>query len=587
MFGKKRIPYGERVGVLVGRGNEPNTLRAAVAFSESEKAPILGEFLVVEESELRKRRLLCRVDDITYGDFHTTQDERERTLVEKYIRDISGHERPFSEEEKSMLFFQHYTLRVLGEFRVDEDTNEERIATDYRYLPELTAILRYPRQEELKTLTAAGLPHLREEDETNAHLPAVGHLSFGESEVQDVLVRFDVSRFAAKRTAIFARTGYGKSNLAKFVVALAGITAPDSGMLIMDLEGEYAFTTSKEDGSKVYGLADIPHLQPRLTVFTNRKVHSSGVQVYGLMNFKTMSPYYLRRLIPASPEGDERATIQDFAAILEAVKEEWNQLLSIVETSPEEWQEREKQIEKIVDKAAEKGAVTKTQRNLLARTIRHLLPLHNPKGTNVFEEIQRSLKNRRIVILDLSLFPLQFANQIAAVALERIFAYNQYHITTQSTIPVIAVFEEAQNVLNKKAVESGDSIFVRWAKEGRKYNLGLIYITQQPGAIAEEIVSQTDNFFVMHLLSKGDVDALVRANRHYGGVIAHFLMTETVVGNAYIYSAPYQPFVFPAHIWEFKPEVFTELFGNPPTDSGDYRQQPKQPTLFNETRNTQ
>jgi len=396
-----------------------------------------------------------------------------------------------------------------------------------------------------------------------------------------VLVRFDVSRFAAKRTAIFARTGYGKSNLAKFVVALAGITAPDSGMLIMDLEGEYAFTTSKEDGSKVYGLADIPHLRPRLTVFTNRKVLSSGgVQVYGLMNFREMSPYDIRNLIPPSPEGEERATVQDFAVILGAVKEEWCQLLNIIEISPEDWQEREKQIEKIVDKATEKKAVGKTQRNLLARTIRHLLPLHNPKGTNVFEEIQRSLKNRRIVILDLSLFPLQFANQIAAVALERIFSYNQYHITTQSTIPVIAVFEEAQNVLNKKAVESGDSIFVRWAKEGRKYNLGLIYITQQPGAIAEEIVSQTDNFFVMHLLSKGDVDALVHANRHYGGVIAHFLGTETVVGNAYIYSAPYQPFVFPAHIWEFKPEVFTELFGDPPIKSGDYRQQPQQPKLL-------
>jgi DNA helicase HerA-like ATPase len=582
MFGKKRIPYGERVGVLVGRGNEPNTLRAAVAFSESEKAPILGEFLVVEESELRKRRLLCRVDDITYGDFHTTQDERERTLVEKYIRDISGHERPFSEEEKSMLFFQHYTLRVLGEFRVDEDTNEERIATDYRYLPELTAILRYPRQEELKTLTAAGLPHLREEDETNVHLPAVGHLSFGESEVQDVLVRFDVSRFAAKRTAIFARTGYGKSNLAKFVVALAGITAPDSGMLIMDLEGEYAFTTSKEDGSKVYGLADIPHLRSRLTVFTNRKVLSSGgVQVYGLMNFREMSPYDIRNLIPPSPEGEERATIQDFAVILKAVKEEWDQLLNIVETSPENWEERVRQIDTLADKAYQNKKIASNQRNLLVRTIRHLLPLHNPKGTNVFEEIQRSLKNRRIVILDLSLVPLQFANQIAAVALERIFSYNQYHITTQqSTIPVIAVFEEAQNVLNKKAVESGDSIFVRWAKEGRKYNLGLIYITQQPGAIAEEIVSQTDNFFVMHLLSKGDVDALVHANRHYGGVIAHFLGTETVIGNAYIYSAPYQPFVFPAHIWEFKPEVFTELFGDPPIKSGDYRQQPQQPKLL-------
>lgn len=566
MFGEKQIPYGERVGVLIGRGNEPNTLRAAVAFSETQKAPILGEFLVIEETELRKRRLLCRVDDVTYGDFHTTQDERERTLVEKYVRDISGHERPLSEEEKSMLFFQHYTLRVLGEFRTDE--RGERIATDYRYLPALTAVLRYPRKEELKTLTIAGLPR-------DKKLPAVGHLSFGELEVKDVLIHFEVSRFAAKRTAIFARTGYGKSNLAKFVVALAGITAPDSGMLILDLEGEYAFTTSKEDGSTVYGLTDIPHLRERLTVFTNRRPPiSEGVQVYPLMSFKEISFYDLKRLIPAPQEGEETAVAQDFASILETVKEEWFQLLDFVATSSD-WTERERRLESLATKAQAAGKIKANQRNLFIRIVRHLLPLHNPQGTNFFEKIQEELKARRVVILDLSLFPLQFANQVASVVLERVFNYNQYRITIKDTLPVIAVFEEAQNVLNRKAVEIGDSIFVRWAKEGRKYNLGLIYVTQQPGAIADEIVSQTDNFFVMHLLGENDVKALVRANRHYGGVIAHFLTSETVVGNAYIYSAPYQPFVFPAHIWEFKPDIFVCLFGEPSTKSKPQAAQPR------------
>ncbi|GAG79088.1 unnamed protein product, partial [marine sediment metagenome] len=93
-------------------------------------------------------------------------------------------------------------------------------------------------------------------------------------------------------------------------------------------------------------------------------------------------------------------------------------------------------------------------------------------------------------------------------------------------------------------------------KGGRKYHLGLIYVTQQPGAIAEEIVSQTDNFFVMHLLGKGDIDALRKANPHYDGVISDFLKNETIVGNAYIYSAPKQPYTFPCKVLEFnKPNI--------------------------------
>lgn len=555
MSGEKQIPYGETVGVLVGRGTEQNSLRAAVAFVENQKAPILGEFLVIEESEMRKRKLLCRVDDVTYGDFHTTQDERERTLVEKYVRDVSGHKRALSEEEKKVLFFQHYVLRVLGEFRQDNPNSVPRIATDYRILPSLTATLRYPTEAELKILTKAGLS-AEEKD-----LSAVGHLAFGELEQKNIPIYFDISKFNAKRTAVFARTGYGKSNLAKFVVTLAGMSAPNSGMLVLDLDGEYAFTIRDKDGQiKSYGLSDIPHLQDRLIVFTNRTVQNA-VKMKPFMNFRAMKSYDIKRLIPVEGE-DEHATVSDFAAILDAVSQEWQSLLDVVEQDPLNWEVRNNKIEELTKAALQAKKINKAQRNLLFRTIERLIPLHNPKGCNFFEDVQKEIKDHKIVILDLSLFPVSYANQISSVVLQRIFTYNQYHLTTRDTVPVIAVFEEAQNVLNKKAVEAGESIFVRWAKEGRKFGLGLIYITQQPGAIAEEIVSQTDNFFVMHLLGKNDVDALIRANRHYDGVIAHFLVSETVVGNAYVYSAPYQPYVFPAHIWEFKPDVFNQLFPN-------------------------
>jgi hypothetical protein len=137
--------------------------------------------------------------------------------------------------------------------------------------------------------------------------------------------------------------------------------------------------------------------------------------------------------------------------------------------------------------------------------------------------------------------------------------YNVRNITQGRLIKCIAVFEEAQNVLNKDAVKEGRSCFVRWTKEGRKYRLGLIYVTQQPGAIAEEIVSQTDNFFIMHLLGKGDIDALRRANPHYDGVISEFLSKETIVGNTYIYSAPKQPYVFPCKVLEFQESTVQDL----------------------------
>jgi hypothetical protein len=125
---------GQEMGTLVGHGDKPGLLEMVVTFSERDKSPRLGEFIVVEEREFLKRRVLCRVEAMGYGDFQTTRGERERALVEKYIRKVSGYDRELSEEEKRTLLFRKYTLQVLGEIRIEKRDKQERtyVATDYR-----------------------------------------------------------------------------------------------------------------------------------------------------------------------------------------------------------------------------------------------------------------------------------------------------------------------------------------------------------------------------------------------------------------------------------------------------------------------
>ena len=55
--------------------------------------------------------------------------------------------------------------------------------------------------------------------------------------------------------------------------------------------------------------------------------------------------------------------------------------------------------------------------------------------------------------------------------------------------------EEAHNMLSNEQ----STIFPRIASEGRKYGIGLVYSTQRPGSIDEDILTQTENFFVMHM----------------------------------------------------------------------------------------
>ncbi len=71
--------------------------------------------------------------------------------------------------------------------------------------------------------------------------------------------------------------------------------------------------------------------------------------------------------------------------------------------------------------------------------------------------------------------------------------------------------EEAQSVLNERATSAEP--YIAWVKEGRKYDLGALLITQQPGSIPVEILSQGDNWFVFHLLSAADLGNVQQRKR--------------------------------------------------------------------------
>ena len=536
----------ERIGVVIGRGKETDQLEIVVAFQEREKSPKLGEFLVVEETEFMRRRLLARVEEFSYGDFQATKDERIRALVEKYVREITGVGRELSEEEKKALFFRHYILKVLGEIKLED----ARIKTDYRVLPELTSLCRYPTEQELEVITSAGL-------EGAEHTIHVGHLSMGE-EVRKTDVIFDLDKFKNRRTAIFARTGYGKSNLCKLVVSLASLTGV--GLLIFDMEGEYVFG---DPSKNTIGLADIPGIEENLVVYTNRRDYDtsrySSVQIRPLVNLELLWPRQIASLFPEAG-GDEAKAITHFKGLFKLPQEFINSVRRFRDTSSDH--ERNQLLDEAARSIAPQkkdGKVDESQVGVLSRNLRWILPLDNSDAPNIVTDIMQHVAQGRTIVVDLSLLPLEIATPLSNIILEGIFRYNVRNITQGKLVDCIAVFEEAQDVLNREAVKEGHSYFARWAKEGRKYHLGLIYVTQQPGAIAEEIVSQTDNFFIMHLLGKGDIDALRRANPHYDGVISDFLKNETIVGNAYIYSAPKQPYTFPCRVLEFNKSNIEDL----------------------------
>lgn len=87
-------------------------------------------------------------------------------------------------------------------------------------------------------------------------------------------------------------------------------------------------------------------------------------------------------------------------------------------------------------------------------------------------------------------------------------------------------FEEAHNLFPAK--DDGMDIYRRIAKEGAKYHIGMVYSTQSVTTINKDLLAQTENFFIAHLSSQDEVNALAKVNVSYGSLKEDILQAKTV-----------------------------------------------------------
>lgn len=86
-------------------------------------------------------------------------------------------------------------------------------------------------------------------------------------------------------------------------------------------------------------------------------------------------------------------------------------------------------------------------------------------------------------------------------------------------------FEEAHNLFPRK--EDVTTIYSRFAKEGAKYHIGMVYSTQSPSTISGDLLAQTENFFIAHMSSQDEVNTLAKMNFEYESMKEDILRAKT------------------------------------------------------------
>ena len=375
----------------------------------------------------------------------------------------------------------------------------------------------------------------------------IGRLAGAES----IPVRVDLDRLVTRHSAVLGSTGAGKSTtIASLLRSIAGAsgekpTFPNARILLLDIHGEYA--TALKDTAKVfrvspskdeeplfipYWATDMTELlsflmgrlsDPAFTSITDRiagaKIARAKTGKYGGIDINSMTldtplPFSLKQLW--------------FELIDPEIKtwKESTQLNSAIESQGD--------VEKLVPPKyplpgpgntppfMNKTNVLSIRRQLEQMRSRLLdrqydFMLHPGEWEpNLAGEAEKDLPellegwlgtDKPISILDLSGIPSSVLHQLVGGILNILYEALFWGRETKEggrQRPLLVVMEEAHRYLGKDSEGPAKTMVQRIVKEGRKFGVGAMIVSQRPSEIDETILSQGGTFVALRLSNASD-----------------------------------------------------------------------------------
>ncbi|HEX9342429.1 MAG TPA: ATP-binding protein [Actinomycetota bacterium] len=482
----------------------------------------LGELLVGDDSD-KGRRYLFRVTDVAYGSESSDESWAERTAGGLMAMDDAGESTAARDLERRL--YKVAKVSSLGYVGPEGHFHKPKS------LPGQFGMVTEPSDADLAFLS-----------ERMGDIE-IGRLRSGEDTVDlPVGIRGET---LPSHVGVFATTGMGKSNLMKVLSGQILAAAGRYALLLFDPHGEYL----SGGGPGRRGLAHHPWAQQRLRVYSpNPKAGEASLLRLSLAE---LSVDDLRTAWKFS--GPQSEALESARALL-GDKGIWLQRLA--EEEPEDL------------KDAELGRHALATIQVLCRRARRIvqLPLMtSDPSQSLTGKVLDDLADGKVVLVDTSGLEAVEETLVASLLTrslleERATAYRTDREHFGRLPRTLVALEEAQRVLTRLD-DAEFNVFPRLAREGRKFNVGLCAVTQQPKLIDAELLSQFNTYFVLGLADERDRQILRSSSKQdlsdLGPEIQTLMPGEALVTN------PEAPFALPTRVHLYE-EWITTVAGPEP-----------------------
>lgn len=417
----------------------------------------LGELLIAGTDD---KKILMQVYDISYGS----------QISQSNLELISGMQ---IEENISADFMdpnlRNYKIVLLKSIL----TIEEKDVKPCKILPDFFSTVREIEKDDLRFVATPENPLY------------LGKLRSG-SKLIDVDISLPGKDVLSHHILIPATTGRGKSNLMS--VVLWDLLPKDyCGTLVLDPHDEYY-------GRNKLGLKDHPEAKPeyyslnppagcrtlKINLSLIKPGHFDGAVRWSQAQKEALSAYYKRYgrgWIEAIILEKEIAGFNE--ATLAVVKRRMMQILNL------EFDGQQLSCRGVFDIQA---------------------------GETTISDIVGLLEDARTVIIDTSSFSGSLEILIGSMITSEIFSKYRYYKNKGMEKPVISiVLEEAPRVLGREVLEEGPNIFSRIAREGRKFRVGLVAITQLPSLIPRQILANMNTKIILGIEMAPERQAIIES----------------------------------------------------------------------------